>query len=309
MKPGLRLSQEFEILPHSTWQQILRWYKFAPGQKPIIRYLHDFSDEGSVSNYFQYELYPPIFTLRKVLHEKGVSEKVLEERMLEAPRIVASRSHKYQEFLKRVKSLLNIPVQTKIKLYSVLQSELPTESNDAQKDISSMPSPPASRETSPSRPQPQLKMVIDGNAFKALDTEDKLDQIELADVSMDANYNGHVTLGTVGLSMDQVLIIQELPGKSKGDTRNDSVKKGVAKSLAAKENAPSEASSGRASPAIGMLTRGRNRSKGRSKGTVGLNNLMNTCYMNSALQCMRACEELTLYFLGKSCNDWILWLC
>jgi ubiquitin carboxyl-terminal hydrolase 4/11/15 len=144
-------------------------------------------------------------------------------------------------------------------------------------------------------------MVIDGNTFKALDAEAKLEQVELADVSMDTNYNGHMTLGTAGLSMDQVLVILELPGKSKGDARNDSVKKGVAKSLAVKENV-SEVSSGRASPALGMLTRGRNRSKGRSKGTVGLNNLMNTCYMNSALQCMRACEELTLYFLGTGCN-------
>ena len=56
----------------------------APGQKPIIRYCHDVSEEGSTGNNFQYELYPPIFTLRKLQYDKGVSEKVMEERMAEA---------------------------------------------------------------------------------------------------------------------------------------------------------------------------------------------------------------------------------
>ena len=46
------------------------------------------------------------------------------------------------------------------------------------------------------------------------------------------------------------------------------------------------------------MTRGRQRRDGRTRGTVGLTNLGNTCYMNSALQCIRSVEELAFYFLS-----------
>ncbi|KAG8862154.1 CSN-associated deubiquitinating enzyme Ubp12 [Tulasnella sp. 330] len=68
----------------------------------------------------------------------------------------------------------------------------------------------------------------------------------------------------------------------------------VAGSTRALEKAPVSSSSA----VVPFASRSRSQQPGRVRGTMGLNNLGNTCYMNSALQCLAHLPELTEYFLS-----------
>jgi ubiquitin carboxyl-terminal hydrolase 4/11/15 len=293
LKQGLRIEADLQILPKPAWDYIMRWYGLETAQNPIIRYLHQVTpSDTDLPAEWQYELYPPVFTLRKLQSSKVDTAKDASDSAKEAPQVITTRSQKYMDFIRTVKDLLGIPLQTKITIGRVVEIQGTVDSYSGGENMNSMLSPPASRENSPARSS--IPMAISVNEFKKLQEQNQIDVVDKKDESMNDNYNGRINLDTLGLRVDQVLIIQE-----DSKAKSESQKKGISKNLAVKDTA-SETSSGRASPIGGMMTRGRFRSQGRSKGTVGLTNLGNTCYMNSALQCMRACQELTLYFLGTS---------
>jgi ubiquitin carboxyl-terminal hydrolase 4/11 len=291
LKQGLRVESDLQILPKPAWDHIMRWYGLQSSQNPIIRYLHQVTpSDTDLPAEWQYELYPPVFTLRKLQSSKVDTAKEAPDSAKEAPQVITTRSQKYMDFVRTVKVLLDIPLQTKITIGRVVEIQGTVDSYSGVENSNSMLSPPASRENSP--PRSSISMVININDFKKLQDQNQIDVVDRKDESMNENYNGRINLDSLGLRVDQILIIHEDP-----KAKNEGQKKGITKNLAVKDTA-SETSSGRASPVGGMMTRGRFRSQGRSKGTVGLTNLGNTCYMNSALQCMRACQELTLYFLG-----------
>ena len=57
----------------------------------------------------QYELYPPIFTIRKVRNDQaGLTQQTLKDNQKLGPRVVASRGELYQRFLQHAKKAAGI---------------------------------------------------------------------------------------------------------------------------------------------------------------------------------------------------------
>ena len=307
MKPGLLDNTDFEIVPPKAWELICGWYGLAEGHHSIRRYDHNTAVEGSEVPEWSYEIYPPIFTIRKVRLPANAASASQEEADAEAPRIVASKSEKCQSFLKRAKEAAGIRMQTKVNLWRKVKVLPTVPTTNVSNGRSGMLTPDRSRSPSPNgagKSTSVEKLVMDPTAFAAMAEGTQRESVDITDETNNAKYNGKLKLGTVGLAADQIVILEERPGSAGNDSQGSEASRktqstnGMAVTVADKFK--NQKASGRNSPtSTGPVTRGRTRRDGRTRGTVGLSNLGNTCYMNSALQCIRSVEELTQYFLRK----------
>ncbi|OCK78430.1 UCH-domain-containing protein [Lepidopterella palustris CBS 459.81] len=312
LKRGLQINRDFEVLPEEAWHLILEWYGQKKGTPTIRRYTHNTAPPGAMEN-IQYELNPPIFTIRKLQnHSAGMNAQSLQDNQKLSPRIVASRGELFQKFLKNAKAAAGIDMKTKVQVWRVLSAGQTDQPQESEAGPSGILTPVSSRGASPNplAASQRLPLLIDIASFNSLSDGVHREMVTGKDETANDKYNGHLNLQTVGLAEDQVLILEEQIGGPGGGeyvsdtTRKVSIKNGtILKSSAGKPQNKSfqgSSDSGRSSPApSGPVTRGRTRRDGRTKGTVGLTNLGNTCYMNSALQCIRSVEELTLYFLHE----------
>lgn len=293
-----------------AWELIVKWYGIAEASHVVLRYCRDTSPAGASTANLQYDLYPPIFTVQKVRDDAdGLTMTSMQEKDISAVSLVANRSDAFRDFLRRAKIAAGIDMATKVRVWKLVE---PTETNTGQ---SAMPTPIPSRSNSPA-PQASLvrispKRVVDLNAFMALSEGSQRELIDLKDETANDNYNGHFKLGDAGFAEQQTLILEEQVRDSADDFASDKLKKAAEKAgvgLSASASSPdllkpkastqSLAATRRSpTPSSGVTTR-TNR-KGKTRGSTGLNNLGNTCYMNSAMQCIRSVEELSLYFLGK----------
>ncbi|WPH03026.1 Hypothetical protein R9X50_00590000 [Acrodontium crateriforme] len=305
LKAGLTIGIDFEMIPSTVWGEVVAAYGIKQGQHQISRYVTDSATSGSQLSNYLYDIYPPTFTVRKVSQPNQEGEKstpsfeTMRGRGQTSPddaiQLVTSRSEKFQHFLKRSKAAAGIPLTTKVKVWSIPTSTITASGQlGVLSPLQSQSAPPPVNTTS------QAKLVVSAHEFQNLELGKDKEIIEVQDETNNPNYNGKSTMDTFGLFDNRTLILEEqVGGHESGEIAFGQKEKNI--NLSGLKNGPTVAStttSGRTSPAPGgMTTRGRTQRNGRTRGTVGLTNLGNTCYMNSALQCIRSVEELAVYFL------------
>ncbi|KAL8732088.1 MAG: hypothetical protein Q9166_003042 [cf. Caloplaca sp. 2 TL-2023] len=285
LRPELMMNEDFEILPEEAWELILCWYGLAPGSPIITRYCHNTSSSDTMEN-LQYELRPPIFTIVKIPDTRqGTTKQALDERDALPVKVLASRHKYFQNFLKDAKQGARIDLKKKVRVWRILVGL----SSETQ---SGMITPAQSRSNSPALsnvpvPIAGSNLVLDVLKFAELQLGSERELVEANDETANENYNGHVTLGTIGLGQDSVIVLEEQIGGPAGGewvaeaSINKARANGVPISITktgntrVQNNLKSQANNSRtASPAPGgIMTRGRARKDGRTRGTIGLSNL------------------------------------
>ncbi|KAL9060507.1 MAG: hypothetical protein Q9206_001011 [Seirophora lacunosa] len=214
LRPEVQMNDDFEILPEEAWDLIIRWYGLAQGSPIITRYCHNTSSSDTTEN-IQYELRPPIFTIVKIPDTSGgMTRQALDEKDALPIKILASRHKYFQSFLKEAKQGARIEMRRKVRVWRILGG-LSTEAR------SGMITPAQSRSNSPAlntvtSVNPGKNLVLDVLSFAELQMGSERDLIEAKDETANENYNGHLTLDTVGLGQDSVVVLEEQIGGPAG---------------------------------------------------------------------------------------------
>lgn len=315
LRPGLVYGDDYEVLPQQAWERVIQWYGLAKGSAVLPRYCHNTSPNDIYPN-MQYEVYPPIFTVL-VLVDK-LTPKYIEKLTAGQPvrpvKLLASRHELFQHFLKRAKLLAGVDLKDKVRVHKIFGGL-------GEGSQAGILTPAQSRSSSPApgitpAVDAGQTLELDASTFNQLELGSQREKLEIKDESYNDNYNGSSTMDLVGLRGDNVLVLEgscrpiERINEFTGDTYTTGGGEWLSHKVLGKhpdDRVPEQlkrkanASSGRSTPAPkgGLMTRGRAAKHGKIRGSMGLGNLGNTCYMNSALQCIRSVEELTEYFLSR----------
>ncbi|KAM5351565.1 hypothetical protein ACJ41O_004288 [Fusarium nematophilum] len=295
--------EDFTLFPEDAWKMVAEWYGVKDGQEAIIRTAINTSDPGSEPNIL-YEFHPPIFTVHRLWSEVSPLpiEQAVKAKNPPALRIARSRDYHAQTFVKELKAATGVPVDRKIRLWTIPQIQQVAGPSEPRRALTP-PDSPGRLDDAGDATSSWSKLLLDLASFS--EVRDSKTKCPLEDQTTNPNYNGKATLQLFSLVVDQTLVIDEQIEQSWVSTYTGQ-NRGNEKSIPSRGSGLASSNvSGRSSPAPGgPLTRGRmGKKSGRSIGAVGLQNLGNTCYMNSALQCVRSVEELTKYFLTDEYAD------
>ncbi|KAG9244656.1 hypothetical protein BJ878DRAFT_542082 [Calycina marina] len=315
LKTGLG-QDRFELFPAAVWQMVLEWHGIMPGAVPLHRIARNTAPDKFSPPNIQVEYYPLVFTVHRIWSEVAPVSlpKELKAENPKPPVLVVSRTMGYQLFLRKLKDVSRIDTTRKIRLWGLA---VPQASAKPSLPPSAAATPPSSRPNSPApATMPTIRipqdswpdLLVDVVTFLKLEKSLERQLIDAEDQTNNPKYNGSMNLSMIGLGESQSLAIDPFVSGTEYVSTYVAKDKKSSKTVVRGNLSTSQTNSGRTSPApsIGPMTRGRTgvNKSGRLKGAVGLANLGNTCYMNSALQCVRSVEELTKYFLnGDSVSE------
>ncbi|KAM0204587.1 hypothetical protein ACHAPA_001969 [Fusarium lateritium] len=307
-KEFIRLKQgtnqnEFTLFPEDAWKMVVDWYGIKDDQKPIVRTATNTAETGHEPSIIV-EFHPPVFTVHRLW--STISPLPIEQSLkAENPppfKFVRSRKYHAQTFIKDIKTATGVPLDRQIRLFTVPQVQQVTGPLEPSRALTP-PDSPGRTEAEEDSTNTWSKLLLDTTSFSQV--REQRTQCTLKDKCADKNFNGSSCLSIYDLVMDTTLVIDESieEGVWVSNYTGKTPPNGLA--IPTRNGLASSNASGRSSPAPGgSLTRGRvGRKSGRSLGVVGLQNLGNTCYMNSALQCVRSVEELSKYFLTDEYAD------